>query len=123
MAELPTMGDPAALWRDMLGQWEKVSNEWGGKLMQSSEFAQGMQGMTALSLKLQQGSHEAMQKMLTAANLPSRADLLELGAQVRGVEERLGRIEAALATIGAAAPAPERPKPARTRQPAAKPTA
>lgn len=118
MADM-AMGDPAAMFRDMLGQWEKLSNDWGGQLMQSSEFAKGMQGMTAMSLKLQQGSHEAMQKMLTAANLPSRADILELGAQVRGVEDRLSRIEAALATIGASAPVPERPKPARTRKPAA----
>ena len=65
------------------------------QLLQSGEFSKSMQGVTALSLKLQQGSQEAMQKVLTASNLPSRADILELGAQVRGVEERLSRIEAA----------------------------
>ncbi len=117
---MPGAGDPAAMFRDMLGQWEKMSNEWGSQLLQSSEFSKSMQGVTALSLKLQQGSQEAMQKVLTASNLPSRADILELGAQVRGVEERLSRIEAALATIGATPPVPERPKPLRTRKPAAK---
>jgi hypothetical protein len=45
---------------------------------------------------------------------------LDLGAQIRGVEDRLARIEAALAGIGATAPVPERPKPARTRKPGVK---
>ena len=117
---LPGAGDPAAMFRDMLGQWEKISNEWGSQLLQSSEFSKSMQGVTALSLQLQQGSQENMQKVLTAANLPSRSDILDLGAQIRGVEDRLARIEAALAGIGATAPVPERPKPARTRKPGAK---
>ena len=108
------------MFREMLGQWEKMSNEWGSQLLQSSEFSKSMQGITALSLKLQHGSQDTMQKLLTAANLPSRADILELGTQMRGVEDRLARIEAALAGIGATAPVAPRPKPARTRKPGAK---
>ena len=34
--------DPGAFFRDMLGQWEKMANSFGGDAMKTEEFARGM---------------------------------------------------------------------------------
>ena len=113
--------DPADLFRDMLGHWERTSNEVVGKLLQSSEFSRGMNNATTMTLKLQQTMHEQMTRFLAAANMPSREEVANLGAGMRALDERLARIEAMLsAATGAAPPERERPKPPRTRKPAAK---
>jgi hypothetical protein len=114
--KIPT--DPFAMFRDMVNQWEKAANDFGGKIAGSSEFAQGMQGATAFSMQIQQAVHEAMTKVLAATNIPSREDIAALGARVGAIEAQLSRIEAALgATTSKSAP----PKPRRTKQPPAKP--
>lgn len=105
--------DPFGMFRDMVNQWEKATNEFGGKVAGSSEFAQSMQGATAMSLQIQQAVHEGMTKVLAATNIPSRDDLAALGERVGSMEAQLARIEAALgatATTG-------KPKPKRTKQP------
>lgn len=111
-----TPNDPMAFFRQMVSQWEKVTNEFGSKIASSSEFAQGMQGMTTASLTVQQAVSEAIGKALTAANMPTRADIIVLGERLGAVETQLIRIEALLtqATAGATL-APAGPK--RTRKP------
>ena len=113
-----TPTDPFATFRDMVNQWEKAANEYGGKIAGSSEFAQGMQGATAISMQIQQAVHEGMTKVLAATNIPSREDIAALGARVGAIEAQLSRIEAAL---GATASGPAAPKPKRTKQPPVKP--
>jgi len=113
--------DPADFFRDMLGQWERASNEIVGKMLQTSEFSRGMNNATTVSLKLQQTMHEQMTRFLAAANMPSREEVASLGAGMRALDERMARIEALLmAATGAKPAAPDRPKPPRTRKPAAK---
>lgn len=110
--------DPFTAFRQMVNQWEKMANEYGGKLAGSSEFAQGMQGATAVSLQIQQAVHEAMTKVLAASNMPSRADMAALGERIGSVETQLSRIEAALgAAMTAASDKPVADKPKRTKQP------
>lgn len=113
-----TPTDPFATFRDMVNQWEKAANEYGGKIAGSSEFAQGMQGATAISMQIQQAVHEGMTKVLAATNIPSREDIAALGARVGAIEAQLSRIEAAL---GPTPSSPAAPKPKRTKQPPAKP--
>lgn len=118
----PTPPDPAAFFRDMLGQWENAANEFGANLMKSGEFARTVQGATTISLKAQEAAHEAMSRALAAANMPSRGEVADIAARLQGVEERLARIEALLSALagdrGTAAPAaPARPKPKRTKVP------
>jgi hypothetical protein len=110
-----TPNDPMAFFRQMVSQWEKVANEFGGKVASSSEFAQGMQGMTTASLTVQQAVSEATGKALTAANMPTRADVIALGERLSAVEAQLIRIEALLTQATATAPASAGPK--RTRKP------
>jgi hypothetical protein len=107
------------MFRQMVTQWETMANDLGGKISSTSEFAQGMQGITAASMQIQSATGEAMAKVLAAANLPSRADLLALGDRIGAVESHLHRIEA-LIVGGARAPASAVPKPKRTKTPPAK---
>lgn len=109
--------DPFAFFREMVNQWEKTTNEWGNRVMSTPEAAQAMQVGTATALKAQQSTHEAMAKALSAANMPSKADVEALGTRLVAVEAQLNRIEALLG--GSRPPAPTVPKPAprRTRTP------
>jgi hypothetical protein len=111
-----TPNDPMAFFRQMVSQWEKAANDYGGKFASSSEFAQGMQGMTTASLTVQQAVNEATGKALTAANIPTRADMIALGERLGAVEARLIRIEALLTKV-ATDPAAPTPGPKRTRKP------
>lgn len=107
--------DPAALWRDMLGQWEQFTNQFGGAAMKSEGFAQGMHGATAAAAQGQQAAHEAMTRWLAALNMPSRAEFIDLSARLARIEDAVQRIEAAVAPGGKAGAAPSRPRPRRTR--------
>ncbi len=115
MTSTPT--DPMSMWRDFLGQWEKAANDMGGQLLQRPEAAEAMHKATALGLQAQTALHEAMSKMLSAANMPSKAEVEALGHRLGAIEASLARIEAALGAQ--ASPAAAAPKPARTRKPAA----
>jgi uncharacterized small protein (DUF1192 family) len=106
--------DPMAMFRDAVTNWEKMANEWGGQFMGRPETAQAMHQATGLALKAQQGAHEAMAKLLAAANMPSKADVEALGTRIAAVEATLARIEAHLNGTGATTAAP---KPKRTRTP------
>jgi hypothetical protein len=111
--------DPAAFFREMLGHWETMANQFGSELMKSGEFARTVHGATAASLKAQEAAKEAMSRALAAANMPSREEIFDLSARVRAMDERLFRIEAMLTELTGASPggAKRGPKPARTRKP------
>lgn len=113
-----TPPDPMAMFRDAVTNWEKMANEWGGQFMGRPETAQAMHQATGLALKAQQGAHEAMAKLLSAANMPSKGDIEALGTRIAAVEATLARIEARL-NSGAASTSPAAPKPKRTRTPGA----
>jgi hypothetical protein len=117
MSSNPT--DPMAMFRDAVTQWEKMANEFGSQFLGRPETAQAMHQATGIALKAQQGAHDAMAKLLAAANMPSKADVEALGTRIGNIEGTLARIEAALAAPGAAASAPQISKPKRTRKPGA----
>jgi hypothetical protein len=108
--------DPMAMFRDAVTQWEKMANDFGGQFMGRPETAQAMHQATGLALKAQQGAHEAMAKLLSAANMPSKADVEALGTRMAAIEASLARIEAAMTTADSSTAAP---KPKRTRTPGA----
>ncbi len=117
-AKLP---DPAAMLRDMLGQWEKTSNEAMTQLMATNEFGRAMGQMTTMSLEAKNNLSEIFGKLLTGMNLPSRDELLTVATQIRDVDARLDRIETLLVKLTGASPVAERPalpRPPRTRKPA-----
>lgn len=111
---IPT--DPMGMFRQMVDQWEKVANEYGGKMLGTSEVAQGMQGITAITLQIQNAVQEGMTKVLSVANMPSKDDFAALAARIGRIEAQLERIEGASLKV----PESEVPQPKRTKQPPTK---
>lgn len=110
--------DPAALFREMLAQWERVANQVGGEMMKSGEFGAVMGTATSATVRMQEAGREAMGRALAAANMPSRSEVAELTARVAAMDDRLARIEALLTKVaGVESKPPARPKPQRTRKP------
>ena len=111
--------DPMAMFRDAVTQWEKMANDFGGQFLNRPETAQAMHNATGMALKAQQGAHEAMAKLLAAANMPSKADVAALAERIAGVEASLARIEAALDVRADRPGKPAAPKRTRTPPPTA----
>lgn len=112
--------DTFALWRDLLGQWEKGMNALANETMASDQYTRSINGMLNLSLDVQRTLGESMAAYLTALNLPSKSDLSAIGERLASIESRLDRIVAVaerLAMDGAAKPDPVVPMPPRTRKP------
>ena len=112
--------DPLALMRNLVNEWEKLVNGRGVELLAKPEVVQAMQGMTSVGLQAQGATQEWMAKALSAANLPSKADVEALAVRLTAIEAGLARIEASLpgAGIRDGAQEPKRPEPRRTRKPA-----
>lgn len=109
--------DPAAMFREMLGQWEAMANEFGGNLMKSGEFSRVMHGANAASMKLKEARTDMMERALDAANMPTKAEVADLSARLHRIEATVDRIESMLAAQAGISLVPERPKPKRTRTP------
>jgi hypothetical protein len=96
--------DPAAFFREMLGQWEGIASQFSAEMAKSGDFAKTMQGAASAGLKAKEAAKEAMSRALEAANMPSREDMIDMTARLRGVEARLDRIEALLTQIAQQTP-------------------
>lgn len=72
--------------------------------------------MTTASLTMQQAVSEATGKALSAANMPTRADMIALGERLGAVEARLAQIETLL-TQSLSSTATPASGPKRTRKP------
>ena len=107
--------DPFALFRNWVGEWEKLVNQHGAELLAKPEVAHAMQQISSAKLQVQAANDAQMAKLLGAANLPSKDDVEALGTRLAGIEAALARIEAQLRNPQAVQSA--RPKPARTRKP------
>jgi polyhydroxyalkanoic acid synthase PhaR subunit len=121
-AETP---DPFQVWREWLDRSERQWNEWLGEAMESEHFGSGSRRLLDLALAFQSSMNSATQRYFTTLNVPTRADVLQLGERLVAIEERLGAIEAALLardpTAGTKATNVAAPRPKRTRKPPAKP--
>lgn len=113
----PSPSDPASLFREMLGQWEAMANEFGGSLMKSGEFTRVMHGANAANMKLKEARADMMERALDAANMPTKAEVADLSARLHRIEATVDRIEAMLAPQAAVTAVADRPKPKRTRKP------
>lgn len=109
-----TTPDPGAFFRDMIGQWEKAVNSFGGEAMKSEEFARSMGAASAATMTMQAGMQQVTEKALAAANLPTRSDFDTLAGRIAGIEASLVRIEEKLGSIG---PDRAKPRPTRGRKP------
>jgi hypothetical protein len=98
--------DPGAFFREMLGQWEGIASQFSAEMAKSGDLAKTVQGATSAGMKARQAAKEAMSRALEAANMPSREDMTDMTARMRGVEARLDRIESLLAQIASQQGAP-----------------
>jgi hypothetical protein len=125
MAQSPSPFDPMAIWRDLVAQWEKGTNEFASQAMTSDPFRQGMHGGMNASLQAQKAVGELMARFLTLLNLPTRNDIQALGDQLQRIDDHLGQIARLLESGGkpaaargtAVAAAAETARPRRTKQP------
>jgi hypothetical protein len=121
----PKPTDPLGVWRDLLSQWEQNVNAVANRTMGSDEYSSSMNSAMGATLKLQETMRQFMATYLASANLPSRAEVLGIAERLGGVEARLDRIAALLERIVAAqtgpaaapAAAPPRARPPRTKSP------
>jgi polyhydroxyalkanoic acid synthase PhaR subunit len=116
--------DPFQVWREWLDRSERQWNEWLNEAMEGEQFGRGSRRMLDLAMGFQSAMNSATHRYFTTLNVPTRADVLQLGERLGAIEERLGAIEEALVAAGGGARASQRvarPKPKRTRKPPAKP--
>ena len=101
-------------WRQRLTQAERDWNKYFNDVMGSDAFAQVMGTWMNGFLAVQKSTGEAVERYLAGFNFPTRSDVTEIGERLTMIEERLRRIEAAVA------PEPARSRsrtPPRTRRP------
>jgi hypothetical protein len=90
------------------------------RLAGTTSFSRGMNLSTSQILQLQAFIAKSIGRVLPVANLPSRADVLDMRRQLHGIEERLAEITETLSRLNGAQPHSAAPAPARTRKPPAK---
>ncbi len=112
-----TPPDPFAFFRDALTQWEKSANEIGSRILGSEQMSEAMHKGQAASMHFQHAISEAMARALSAANMPSKADIEALGVRLNEIESRLIRIEST-STGRTEKVEPAMAWPKRTRKPA-----
>lgn len=111
------MLDPMDLWRDALTQWEGGANATATKQMGSEEFAQALHAMAGVSTGIQQAVGQANGALLKELNLPSRNDLIDIGARLQRIEEAIEQLTQRLGGVAPAPAAAPRTMPPRTRKP------
>lgn len=121
----PASSDPFALWREWVSNSERQWNAFLNEAMSTEQFSQSMGRFMDMYLNLQQSMTDVMGRYFTALNMPTRTDVLSLGARLSAIEERLASLESAIGRLappppqreGAPATAPAPPRPARTKKP------
>ncbi len=120
--------DPIAAWRDWMNQSERQWNSFLNEAMATDEFSRSMGRGMDMFLNAQGQMNEALGRILTSMNIPTRTDVMAIADRLASIEERLLSIEMQLtaARVNGAATAvdsatsariaPERPP--RTRKPA-----
>ncbi|WP_375402542.1 poly(R)-hydroxyalkanoic acid synthase subunit PhaE [uncultured Sphingomonas sp.] len=113
-----TPPDPAALFRTMIGEWEKLTNSVGGQSFRTDEMAHLIGGASNASAQAQAAFHGLMERALAAANMPSRGEVEDLSARLARIEGALFRMEAKIDALGRSAPdKPVSTGPTRGRKP------
>lgn len=125
MAQGTAQTDPFEMWREWVANSERQWNAFLNNAMSTDEFSQSMGRFMDVYLNLQKNMNDVMGRYFSAINLPTRADMLALGERLGGIEDRLSRIETALAKLSdsagrtsAASQAVSAPRPPRTKRPA-----
>ena len=113
--------DPVALWRNMVGEMEKGFNAFANQAMASPEFSKVVNQAGSVGAGAQKQMGEMMEKYLTGMNLPSRAQMTNMGERLAAIETQMADVVSMLRDMreesGAAPSGYAPPKPARTKRP------
>jgi hypothetical protein len=106
--------DPFAVWQTMLGEMEKGFNAFANQAMASPEFSRTMNQAGGATAGAQKQLSEVMERYLVGMNMPSRAQMVDMAAQLGEIKTLLvqGRGSAGAQTAG-----PGTPRPPRTKRP------
>jgi hypothetical protein len=114
--------DPAVVWQNFLAEVEKGFNSFANQTMGSGEFSRAMNQLTGTSIGAQKALGDVMERYLVGMNLPSRAQLENVGERLQTIEGQLNEIKAVLhqahpnsGALGSPFHGP--PKPPRTKRP------
>lgn len=111
--------DPLAQFQTFVTEWERRIDGLANRVMGTDEFSRSMNAMQKAQLGMQRTFMEGMANYLNTLNMPSRADITELGERLHGIEQRLARMESLLTRLAGESTlaTPKAAGPARTRQP------
>ena len=115
--------DPLSAWREWMAQSESQLNTLLNEVMATDGYNRVVGRLTKVSVSMQKGMVEAMERYFTALSLPTRTDVMDLGQRLTMIETRLHSIESSLArmtgaSVNDAEPIAVMPRPPRTRKPA-----
>ena len=115
--------DPLSAWREWMAQSESQLNTLLNEVMATDGYNRVVGRLTKVSVSMQKGMVEAMERYFTALSLPTRTDVMDLGQRLTMIETRLHSIESSLArmtgaSVNGAEPISLMPRPPRTRKPA-----
>ncbi len=100
--------NPLRIWREWMVKSEKMWSERLTDMMGDERFAKGMGRYAQEALHTHRMFSEAMAQYLSNLNIPSRADILDLGDRLSEIEDTLAAIQVELrehrATLAALAP-------------------
>lgn len=115
--------DVTEVWRTVLGEMEKSFNGFANQAMGSQEFSRVMNQVGGASLGVQKAFADLIERYLTSMNLPTRAQLDNVGERLRRIEDQLRDIRSLMGEgqgrddAGAAANPAAPQKPTRTKRP------
>ena len=120
--------DPIRIWREWMIKSEKQWSDHLTELMGDERFSKGMGRYIQEGLHTHRIFSDGMAQYLSSLNLPSRADVLDIGDRLGQIEDTLAALQVEireqraqltkLANTGVTAGDPDQPKrPSRTKQP------
>ena len=111
--------NPLDTWRQFITDSERQWNGFFKDVLGTDTFSNSMNAWVEASLTVQRMVADQLERLYTTFNIPSHSDLVSLGERMKTIEETLARLEAASVGTNGAKAAVARPKPARTKKPAA----
>lgn len=112
--------DPVQVWHAMLAEMEKGFNAMATQVMGSEQFSRTTHQLTGASVGAQKTVGDLMERYLVSMNLPSRAQVVNMGERLQAIEGQLNEIRALLNCVHGDAASPDgfaAPKPPRTKLP------
>ena len=78
--------DPAVMWQNFLGEVQKGISSFANQTMGSGEFSRAMSQLTGTSMGAQKALGDVMERYFVGMNLPSRAQIENVGERLQAIE-------------------------------------